>query len=110
MRHGEVRFTAMCMRPFAWGGMLLVAVVAFVSLTGYRTLRHQPPRPASILVDVPAHSGELLPVSARGPHTPFPLHTKSKSRRGEDLKTVIYEKPVVGIDFTPPEAFERAVE
>jgi hypothetical protein len=102
----------MCMRPFAWGGMLLVAVVAFVTLTGYRHARHQPPRMATILQDSHARESDVVRVSERGRRTVVTTltPTRAKSRRGEDLKTVVKEWSAEGIDFTPPEAFESAIE
>jgi hypothetical protein len=101
----------MCTRPFAWGGILLIAVVAFVSLTGVRHVRYQPQRSATILEDFHAQSGTIK-VAERGPRTVVKtsIPTKTRARRGEDLKTVVHEWFVDGIDFTSAEAFESAVE
>jgi len=100
------------MRPFAWGGMLLIAVVAFVSLSTVRQVRHQQQPATAIILESTDRDGGVFRVSERGPRTVVKtiIPTRPRARRGEDLKTVIYEKSVDGIDFTSSEAFESAIE
>jgi hypothetical protein len=101
----------MCVRPFAWGGMVLIGVVAFMTLTTVRLARHQQQMSATI-VGVPNWPDKFVHVSDHGQRMMIKnvAPTKLKSRRSEDLQAVIWGKPVEGLGLTKDEAFVAAIE
>jgi len=102
----------MCTRPFAWGGLLLVAVVSFVGISTIRHARHES-RVAATIFEAPNWGANgVVRFADHGARTvPKKLTpTKVKPRRGEDLQAVVYEKTVEGLGLTKNEAFEDAID
>jgi len=102
----------MCVRPFAWGGMVLIGVVAFLGITTIRTVRQQQSVRTATIVGPPWAVGDVVHLSDNRSRTMIkPLKpAKLTPRRGEDLQAVIYEKSVDGLGLTKNEAFDDAIE
>src|SRR5437764_11243642 len=100
----------MCMRPFAWGGMVLVFVVALVGMSAVRTAR----RDAQVRVaTVQARTGPefVVRTDARATSGRASTTRKPLPARGEDLAGVLFEWDISGdFCFTDKEAWDSAIE
>ena len=102
----------MCVRPFAWGGMVLIAVVALVGMSTARLARRDH-RPATVFVDPRFHNGNTFVIRSEPGSAITSAATSKKSRppRGPDAEAVLVTWDLTGdYSFTENEAWESALE
>src|SRR5438128_195430 len=99
----------MAMRPCVWGGMVIVAVVALVGLSGVRTARREN-RVATVFVQPWTHDGGTFVMRSEG-RGPAATSRKARPPRGADADGVLFEWDIAGeYCFTDKEAWESAIE
>src|SRR5256885_1546438 len=99
------------MRPFVWGGSLLLVVVAFLVTTSVRFASYDEPATATVITVGNVGHGEAVTVrSERGPRLiPTRPVRKVKPARDEDLKTPLHTFDVDGFGYRSKEAWEVAL-
>src|SRR5262245_37296346 len=102
----------MCVRPFAWGGMVLMVVVALVGMSTARLARRDN-RHATVFVEPRIPNGSTFVIRSEPGGAIAATATTKKSRppRGPDADTVLLIWDLTGdYSFTENEAWDSALE
>jgi hypothetical protein len=101
------------MRPFVWGAMLLLTVVAFALSPAVVRVDRPPPEPVEPVAAEAGGHGEVwvMTTPARGKAVAAQVARKVRPARGEDLQKVLFEWTVEG-EFRggAKEAWESAID
>ena len=103
----------MCMRPFAWGGMLLVGVVAFLGITTVRTVRRDNlVRMTAVEARTDKRPEVVIWTDARATNSRASSDRKPKPTRIVDPDQIVYGPVMVVGDFceTKDQAYDSAIE